>query len=47
MPDTDSFDNLLRSFKPVPDSPHAVTIQKSLFVARSLQERARALQTPC
>ena len=46
MPDTDSFDSLLGSFKPVPGSPHALTIQKALFVARSLQERARELQTP-
>ena len=46
MPDTDSFDSLLGSFKPAPGSPHALTIQKALFVARSLQERARALQTP-
>ena len=46
MPDTDSFDSLLGSFKPVPGSPHALTIQKALFVARRLQERARALQTP-
>ena len=45
MPDTDSLDSLLGSFKPDPDSPHALTIQKALFVARSLQERARALQT--
>ena len=46
MPNTDSFDSLLGSFQPVPGSPHAATVQKALFVARSLQERARALQTP-
>ena len=45
MPNTDSLDSLLGTFNPVPGSPHPLTIQKALFVARSLQERARALQT--
>ena len=45
MPNTESFDSLLGGFEPVPGSPHSLTIQKALFVARSLQERARALQT--
>ena len=45
MPNTESFDSLFGGFEPVPGSPHSLTIQKALFVARSLQERARALQT--
>jgi len=45
MPQPDSVDSLLGSFKPVPGSPHDVAVQKALFVARRLQERARALQT--
>jgi len=46
MPNPDFLDSLLGNFKPVPGSPHATAVQKALFVARRLQERARALQTP-
>ncbi|HQR25279.1 MAG TPA: proline dehydrogenase family protein, partial [Steroidobacteraceae bacterium] len=41
-----TLDTLLGQFKPNRSSPHAPTIQKALMVARHLQERARALQTP-
>ena len=46
MPDHDTLDALLGNFKPDPGSHHAVAVQKALFVARRLQQRARALQTP-
>ena len=46
MPDHDTLDALLGNFKPDPGSHHAVALQKALFVARRLQQRARALQTP-
>lgn len=35
-----------REFKPNPASPHPLAIQKTLFLARRLQERAGKLQTP-
>ncbi|RPI13783.1 MAG: proline dehydrogenase, partial [Lysobacterales bacterium] len=37
---------LLDGFRPDPASTHTPSIQKALLVARRLQERARALQTP-
>jgi RHH-type proline utilization regulon transcriptional repressor/proline dehydrogenase/delta 1-pyrroline-5-carboxylate dehydrogenase len=46
MPNTDSLDALLGSFTPDPASPHPASVQKALLLARRLQERARALQTP-
>ncbi len=46
MPDAISLDTLLAGFAPDPASPHAPTVQKALKVARHLQQRARALQTP-
>jgi RHH-type proline utilization regulon transcriptional repressor/proline dehydrogenase/delta 1-pyrroline-5-carboxylate dehydrogenase len=36
---------LLADFSPAPESPHSETVQKALFVARRLQERASELQT--
>jgi RHH-type proline utilization regulon transcriptional repressor/proline dehydrogenase/delta 1-pyrroline-5-carboxylate dehydrogenase len=46
MPDATPLDTLLAGFSPDPASPHAPSVQKALVVARHLQERARALQTP-
>jgi len=46
MPNPESLDALLGSFRPDPGSPHAASVQKALWVARYLQERARILQTP-
>ena len=46
MPDPDFLDSLIGDLKPVPGSPHSTAVQKALLVARRLQERARALQTP-
>jgi hypothetical protein len=46
MPNPESLDALLGSFRPDPGSPHAAPVQKALWVARYLQERARILQTP-
>jgi len=46
MPDAISLDTLLASVTPDPASPHAPAVQKALRLARHLQERARALQTP-
>ena len=46
MPSTQPLDALLAGFKPDISSPHPESVQKALFVARHLQERARALQTP-
>jgi acyl-CoA reductase-like NAD-dependent aldehyde dehydrogenase/proline dehydrogenase len=37
---------LLRNFQPAADSPLPPAVQKSLFLARRLQERATELQTP-
>ena len=37
---------LLSGFKPDPTSAHPEAVQKALFVARRLQERASNLQTP-
>ena len=39
-------EELLEGFKADPASPHSATVQKSLRVARRLQERASELQTP-
>jgi RHH-type proline utilization regulon transcriptional repressor/proline dehydrogenase/delta 1-pyrroline-5-carboxylate dehydrogenase len=46
MPDHRTLDELLGDFAPDPALPYAAPIQKALRVARHLQERARALQTP-
>lgn len=46
MPTTSPLDTLLAGFVPDPVSPHPPAVQKALMVARHLQERARALQTP-
>jgi len=46
MPSPQSLDALLAGFRPDISSPHPAAVQKALFVARHLQERARALQTP-
>ena len=37
---------LLSKFEPEPDSPHPPVVQKALYLARHLQERALRLQTP-
>ncbi len=46
MPDSIALDSLLGNFVADPVSPHPAAVQKALLVARRLQERARALQTP-
>jgi RHH-type proline utilization regulon transcriptional repressor/proline dehydrogenase/delta 1-pyrroline-5-carboxylate dehydrogenase len=46
MADATSLDTLLAGFVPDPASSHAPSVQKALKVARHLQLRARALQTP-
>jgi len=46
MPAAISLDTLLAGFVADPTSSHALPVQKALKVARHLQERARALQTP-
>ncbi len=39
-------DLLLAAFEPDLESPHSATVQKAVFLARLLQERATELQTP-
>jgi len=46
MPDAIALEALFDDFRPGPDSRHPVQVQKALHLARQLQERARALQTP-
>jgi RHH-type proline utilization regulon transcriptional repressor/proline dehydrogenase/delta 1-pyrroline-5-carboxylate dehydrogenase len=46
MPTPAPIDVLLDTFEPNPASPHPAAVQKALFLARHLQERARELQTP-
>jgi RHH-type proline utilization regulon transcriptional repressor/proline dehydrogenase/delta 1-pyrroline-5-carboxylate dehydrogenase len=46
MPDASTLDALLQDFRPDPAATHPLAVQKALLVARRLQERARALQTP-
>ncbi|HEX9207956.1 MAG TPA: proline dehydrogenase family protein, partial [Steroidobacteraceae bacterium] len=46
MSDALELGSLLGDFVADPASPHPATVQKALLVARRLQERARALQTP-
>jgi RHH-type proline utilization regulon transcriptional repressor/proline dehydrogenase/delta 1-pyrroline-5-carboxylate dehydrogenase len=46
MPNTDSLHALLAAFVPDPASRYPGSVQKALLLARRLQERARALQTP-
>lgn len=41
-----TLNQLLASFHPDAASPHPVAVQKALFLARRLQERAAKLQTP-
>lgn len=43
---TANLETLLKSFTPDPNSKHGLSVQKALFVARQLQERAIELQTP-
>ena len=42
---TSLFEKLLADFRPDPNSPHPLVIQKALFLARRLQQRATELQT--
>lgn len=42
----DVLDDLLGRFTPDPSSPHPAAVQEALVLARRLQQRARALQTP-
>src|SRR5215831_2743356 len=44
--DASTLDQLLAGFKPEASSKHPVAVQKALFLARRLQERATQLQTP-
>jgi len=46
MATPETLDALLGAFQPDPASTRPVTVQKALYVARRLQERARELQTP-
>jgi RHH-type proline utilization regulon transcriptional repressor/proline dehydrogenase/delta 1-pyrroline-5-carboxylate dehydrogenase len=46
MSNPDSLHSLLDAFTPDPASRYPATVQKALLLARRLQERARALQTP-
>ncbi len=46
MTATDALQDILAGFTPDPASRHPASVQKALLVARRLQERARALQTP-
>jgi RHH-type proline utilization regulon transcriptional repressor/proline dehydrogenase/delta 1-pyrroline-5-carboxylate dehydrogenase len=46
MTTPDALVAMLGDFQPDASSPHPVTVQQALHVARALQERARALQTP-
>src|SRR5512137_2600039 len=46
MANPESLDALLDGFAPDASSPYPVAVQKALQLARRLQERARALQTP-
>ncbi len=46
MSSPEPLDSLLGSFQPDPAAPYPAAVQKALMVARHLQERARALQTP-
>jgi RHH-type proline utilization regulon transcriptional repressor/proline dehydrogenase/delta 1-pyrroline-5-carboxylate dehydrogenase len=46
MSNPDSLHSLLDAFTPDPASRYPATVQKALMLARRLQERARALQTP-
>ena len=46
MAATDALQDILAGFTPDPASRHPASVQKALLVARRLQERARALQTP-
>src|SRR5271169_1005132 len=39
-------EQLLRGFQPDPESKRAPAVQKALFIARRMQERATELQTP-
>ena len=46
MPNASPLDTLLAGFIADPASPHPPAAQKAIKVARHLQQRARALQTP-
>ncbi|NJD30814.1 MAG: aldehyde dehydrogenase family protein [Gammaproteobacteria bacterium] len=46
MPASAALDEILASFTPDASSSRPAPVQKALFLARRLQERARALQTP-
>src|SRR5512137_2872615 len=45
-PAVSALDAILQGFQPEPGSSQPVAVQKALWVARRLQERATALQTP-
>ena len=42
----DQINQFLATFKPDPNSKHPLPVQKAIFIARRLQERASELQTP-
>ncbi len=46
MSTADLLQAILADFKPDPNSPHPVSVQKALLLARWLQERVTVLQTP-
>ena len=41
-----ALEQVLSEFRPDPESSRPLTVQKAIFLARRLQERAKELQTP-
>jgi RHH-type proline utilization regulon transcriptional repressor/proline dehydrogenase/delta 1-pyrroline-5-carboxylate dehydrogenase len=41
-----ALEQVLSEFRPDPESSRPLTVQKAIFLARCLQERAKELQTP-